>query len=480
MIIGDDAPQIVRAGDLDFLDHIWRAVEDRAFELSMENLQEVMAAAGNLALDAAEFIPGAGQAFAVGRIIASVAMFLGSADFADIKEALSAEALEQVTNLAAHLKDGLQVDDLWMFLLFDADTSFVDKLSAHDSKSPRHARLSRKRGRIGKLLSLLRQLGTTFAIQFENMRDRIQPPLRTTQSFVLTHPVLAFGVTAAAQLLEFGVNVNPATVADDVADAFEERVSSFVDAIEGFELPDELVPLDLAIDVIIGLILDRLGGKGKLANEILYHTGARQEIARMIADELKLADLNPNKIWMESIRTDVDVLLNAARSEVLGGMFAALHAVGLDNVTEPGEKEVGAKAVPHPAAAEPALAPGVDLADVLPEISRQGDAMPSGSGAALPIGHHVAAARRHGSSFDHVRLHRTPLAAGLDGLSRGQSRRRAARTLPRPRARPRGVAPRIDPCRRTRPVSPRPGAEWSGDQVRSRRRSPRRPQRQPP
>lgn len=418
----NDRPTIVRAGDLELLDTMWRAVEDKAFQLSMENLAAVIEGSLTLALDLAELVPGAGQALAVGRIVVSVATFLASADFEDIKAVVSGELIEQVEDTVENLGALLTPDQIWLFLLFDFDPGLLQRLRGRGADSPRARRVRRRQGRLGRLLRTLLSVGTLIGRQVERVRERIQPPLRTTQTFVVTHPVVNAAINAAADAVAMGPDAvarfeQIAEFATD-AEQLSQRMDALLGAIEEFELPEEIIPFDVMVGAILSLILDRFGTKGKLLRRALEATGAMGEIQALVADALP--DLaNPNRIWVEQLRPLVDDILTSARRDLLNGVYGALEGIGLTDIARPADRRVTATLTPSPeddAEAAPAITPGHALDRWQPP---DGDLIPRAPGSPLPARARVAAEAAYGRSFEHVRLHRHPLGPGVDALTRG-------------------------------------------------------------
>lgn len=416
------------------LDTLWRAVEDQAFVLSMQNLEEAIESLAMLALDAAELVPGAGQVLAVGRIVVAVTTFLASADFEDITAVLSGEVIEQIEGVVEEITAMMSPDQLWMFLLFDLDTSILDRIRRRNADSARSRRISRRGGRFGKIMRGLGRLGSMLAIQLERMHERVQPPLRTTQAFVVSHPVVGWAVDLAAEAVIVGAalidDLDELADVQNVEEQLSQRIQALVDAIEGFELPRELIPIDLLVSAILSLILDRFGAKGRLVEAALRTTGALDEIGGLVADELDDLGVNPNDAWLgvgrwegEGVKPLVDDALTAARRELLDGIYGALALVGLEELARPENRPVATAADPDAlestgGAAAPALSAGHE--GRLPAVAApSGDVIPPGPGAALPKGVRHRAERELGQPFGHVRLHRRPIGDGVDALTRG-------------------------------------------------------------
>jgi Domain of unknown function (DUF4157) len=482
----NDRPMIVYARDVELLDDIWRAVEEKAFQLSMDNLLQAMSDIATLAVDLVELVPGAGQAVMVGRIVLSVATFLASADFEDIKAIVTGELVEQVTGLIAGLEAMLDPDEIWMFLLFGSDNALLHKLANTGGGAKKPRPVTRKPGRLGRLLRALLSLGALIARQVEMMRERIQPPLRSAQSFVVTHPIVGMVVNLAAAALAMGPAIAEGVTwlgefANDPAKVFAQKVEGLVSVIEHFELPTEIIPNAVLVAAILGLLLDRFGAKGKIIRRILDATGAMGEISQMVSDALPEA-AKPNRIWVETLKPLVDKVLNDLRREFIDGIYGALELIGVTTAHKPDHKPITAKGVPGPDheedAAEPALAPGFPAPLSLDHMisARGGDVLPPGPGTPLPPHTRAPAEVGLGRSFEHVRLHRATLGEGVDALTRGShvvmrpglsldagrgahvlrhelrhvADNTAAQTRPRPtRGRP-GTAVRFDPAAEAR------------------------------
>jgi len=421
-IIVNGNEERIQADQLDELDRIWRAVEDKAFQLSMENLAEAIDDSVELMLTAAEFVPGAGQVLAAGRIVMSVTTFLMSADFEEIKAALTGEAQARIEAVLNDITS-FRPEDLWMFLMFEANMDVLDRLrQPRPGTTARPAR--RRTGKLARVLHILASVGAMMAEQFDRVQDAVQPPLRRTQSFVNTHPIVAMILQFAADTIRSGTNVAQA-IEDltNVRASFEQRIRDMVDAVRTFEVPEEIVPLPVAVDAILSFVLSRLGAKGRAARVLLELTGMNVVVSERIAAAIDEAGGNPNDYWMEHAQPAVSDMLTQARAEFLAELQRGLALIGYGDLVSPDTErvEAGASAAPSvdDGAAAPALSPGHTPADLDGVGVEGGDIIPPGPGAPLDSATRTRVETRFGAPLGHVRVHRADIGRGIDAVTRG-------------------------------------------------------------
>lgn len=431
--IGEER-HIVTAGQVVVLEELNLIIEQEAMARHFQQIPENLLTLAMLPLDIAELVPGPGWLVAAARIALSVTVFLSSAEFDDIKAALTGEVLEQVDGLIADLDDILSSDAVWLFLLFGSPgQGMMDRLRG---RPDRRRRQRRPRGKMGRLLTRVGRLALTVADQVDKVRDRIQQPLRSTQSFVVLHPLVAEAITMAATAVESGPEL-AGTVESigDTATQLNQRFESMLAAIEEFELPAEILPVDLVISAVLSLVLDRIGTKGKIAEEILNQTGVIDSVSQEIGDALRDAGLDlVNKRWKKKMKPVVDGILNSVRRDFLDGIYDSLALVGVDGIRPPDrsitarwqpetDDEADADGGESATGAAPAFAPGAGLDHRDHEPDRLeapgGDVIPAGPGSSLPPETRAGAENRLGRDLSHIRIHRATIGAGIDGLARG-------------------------------------------------------------
>jgi len=432
--VNDERKESIAVGD-PRLDALWRAVEDMAFVVSMQNLGQAIEDSISLALDLAEFVPGAGQALMVGRILASIAMFLGSADFDDIKAAVSGEMFEQIENIGDNLASLFAPEALIETMLF-GDIGGLKALRGMASKKKGRPR----KGALARLVKRVREIGPFLADQAEGLHQKVQLPLRNTQSYVQRNPPVAMVVVFAAQAIQ---------IADQLPDIdggweqakkdFSTKIEALVDTLAGIEVPKQIIEPQTFVEAIIGLILGRLGTKGKVVREILHMTGLMSEAAGLVTDALGNSLDGLNTTWQSKVQSKFAPVLNDARSDFIRALDTAFTAVGMDDliqvdaktlaVTSPDRVSLGVGATDdEPSESAPAVTqPTGQNLDLQTDSAKPDLLTPAvwSGGSSLPRDVRADVESRFGHDFGDVRLHTGPRSLaftdpiGADALTAG-------------------------------------------------------------
>ncbi|MCP3911601.1 MAG: DUF4157 domain-containing protein [Actinomycetia bacterium] len=415
--INGETKETIEVGDKR-LHALWRAVEEMAFIVAMQNLGEAIEGSIGLALDLAEFIPGAGQALMVGRILASIAMFLNSADFADIRRAVSGEMFKQVEEIGDRLDQLLTPEALWETMLF-GDIGGLQALRKIAAKPGR-----RRKGSMARLMRRIREVGPFLANQAESLEQKVQLPLRNTQSYVQRNPPVAMLVVFAAEALQVVKEIpDPEQLKKD----FSAQLEAMVDTVNQIEVPDEIIAPATFVEAIIGLILGRLGTKGKVVREVLHMTGLMSEAAELVADALGNSLDGLNSVWETQVADKIDEkVLKPARTEFVDALNTAFAAVGMADlvtIAAEGPKRESVKnvalgvgdqaegAADEPATTQP-TGPQLDLdhTGAAPILSSSAD---WSSGRQLSAGLRTDVEHRFGHDFSDVRIHSGSSGAGF-------------------------------------------------------------------
>ncbi|MFN4100659.1 MAG: DUF4157 domain-containing protein, partial [Pararhodobacter sp.] len=188
--------------NLKLLEELNGIVIDRGFQLSMEAALAVIEGAGELALDAAEFIPGAGQALMVLRIVHSVYQFLATDEFDDMLAVLRGDPLKMLEELRHRLAaDLFDSGKIWDFLLFDS--SGIDYLDKDLKKDARRERLKRRNRsqKFARLIEAIAGIPRSVYKAVDEVRERTVPAAQNVQFYVASHPKVARGMEVAATLM---------------------------------------------------------------------------------------------------------------------------------------------------------------------------------------------------------------------------------------------------------------------------------------
>jgi hypothetical protein len=423
--------------DEELLDDLTKVVEQEAFSIAMRELGAIAEASVELALDVAELIPGAGQALAGARVIATFVEFVATGEFDDIKQLLRGEPDTLIRELLEKLESLLTPDQLWEFLLFGSP--LFDALKEKKPSAREHRVARKNRGKkIGAIISGVKRLKAGFAAAMQKLRERVQIPLRALQGAVLSRPRLALGLALVADHLH-QLEAFASGSTDIIAgmkqekEEFPAHLEELLVSLNELKLPEEVVPLKPAIAAIISLVLRRFGTKGKIARIVLEQTGGIDYVSELLEKELKSEGIDPNRLWTESLKPKVETKFVEARAALVSSVYNVLTTPPLAlDLKRPDEKtpiEVtlegeGFEPNPEfavrtkPEEAEPYLADGPDPAAVAALL-------PPDAGRPLSPSLRRSAESRFGHDFGHIRLHDGPAAArvteayGAEGIATG-------------------------------------------------------------
>ncbi|GAB6192456.1 eCIS core domain-containing protein [Desulfocastanea catecholica] len=423
----------------ELLTNLTWAVHQHAILEQLGDLAAVIETFGSVMMDAAELFPGAGQALAAARLL-TTALEFATSDLPGMVADLVTNPRETLENMLGRLTSMMQTENLLGYLIF-SDSNFEGFIRA-----PRGAtRSSVARGStsltlqrlLRKLHSLMRSVGRVFARVHGNVQDRRQQLEQMVQGspwavrlvqiigdYYLLIATLAdyaseFAADRDAALAEF----NPASLSDNL--------NNMINALGELELPEEILPLEDLINVLIDVIGHRLGGKYKLGVRILLqlldYIGARQRVVNALANELRRADVTTETVlpmWEEQVIPAIRRYLQDAQSAIrntLNDTFNAFEAPL--NLAEPRPQInlSGTEFTAEGPEAQPSL-----TGDIHSQISEQaggylGQAqagellqnIASSGGEPLPQTMLDEARVRFSQDFSHVRLHRGSNASRL-------------------------------------------------------------------
>jgi len=461
-VYADDATAMAKLSETIF----WET-----FSRAMENLAEGIETGVMILMDLIELVPGVGQELMEARIAAQTAAFL-IAELPQIADAVKKDPVELITRIGKELATRyLTLDGLITYVLLGQGF----KEAPFDSiRRPEPSKTSTKmpvRGKLGRIIGLLRRLGMRLFHAVQWLQLRVSGPIRSLQSSVETRPKLGWVLRKAVDiglwlrdvvppdlldktegkeerklgiledLLPGGQEVpsgkTPAerearsrglidTIKGDVAAQGKEFKTQFEERLELLreaQLPGEIVPLESLVGYIIDFFLMRLGAKVRILKSVLEHTQPYKDlkgaIASALADEARGTKVDPNEYWRNWILDAIEQRIVDARNGLVDAMYGLTDSVAeqigipefrLERPETRSKDSFRMEQTPFPK-------DEVELARVhgaVPDVSGLG-ALPTTPGQPLAARVRVVEERRFGHDFGHVRVHKDDeSAAKLD------------------------------------------------------------------
>jgi hypothetical protein len=430
---------IVRERDDELLEEISNAVGMQAVVASLAELESFLEWAANLTLDVLEFVPGAGQVLMATRLATSVLGFIMSPEFEEIKH----QVLENPTGFIDQLIEFVsgevfEPDRLigWAFLGGLAP-SMAPARNPRPAPRPRGGRASGGTlSRFAAVVQRLARVGVNFGRSVNRVRQRAGQSFLSLESFVQGHPMLALGFDFIG---EFADLIDPdilreamqllaraGVVMSEIQSAFlhfPEHLGELIHTLNSLEIPREILPMDEVLEILIRLVIDRLGAKYRIAgNAILFvldQLGLKQQLFDAIADQLP-DSANPNHYWSMFVDETLQPRFDAVRSDLIAGLNQLLDQFGFPQVAS----DTAADAAITPHGSEFPESEASPARDPLPAPAARLPSEPRGGQPLNPL------LRRRmegefGHDFAHVRLHGGESARpvtqgfGADGLTTG-------------------------------------------------------------
>lgn len=379
--------------------------------------------------------PEAAAPIAAAEIAGSVLRFWGSPEFATIKGVMTGDVGDIFTKGLNQLKSDLTGEKLWGYFLFGDN---VKTLEAARTVFQAAGRLQSMRGRspegddpvkkssISRVVAGVLSGGGKVADGAARVHDHAGFAFRKVELGVQASPWAALILRVIARNLHRldGLTLKEAGV-DAAADALQgvqdtmARFGTVLETLNEFELPDELVPLETIIEMVVNFVIDHLPFKYRKPLQgvrlLINSTPLRKiydELFKEVAKHLREASIDPNILWREYAKKELDPYLKEAAT----GISTAAHALLLQ---VPFLKELTAIDVPAVATSFVAndAPPDADVAPKLADESAPPLAppdLPRGRGAPLGRAERAAAQSGFGHDFGHVRVHRgSAVDAGL-------------------------------------------------------------------
>jgi hypothetical protein len=437
-IFRDNKEITVTEKDEKWLDDVAYVVVTQSFSRDMARLEGILNAFGEKLLEFAEFIPGWGQAVMAARFITTILVFVASPEFEQLKDGLGAGAGEYIKKLFSKISDMFTVDALIGFLMFGEPklpTVSIDPTPKQNKITTKYK--DSPAGRIGAMLKKLFQLGERMGHSAERLHQRFELPMHQTRMFVMARPMIGlvlqfvlFNLKRLSELKLEDLQLGPDNAKKKVLEEMSNlgaKVTDLLQTIDKLELPQELMPLEDIIGLVLDLVTDKLGGKYKVAIKLLKEGlkkfGLWAKIEKAIADEFREVHLDPNILWRELVRAELEPIFEGICDDFVKNVTSFLHDVPfLKDVTGPSAPDLNVEASTEGEFAEseaqehPAEHPQ-PVSSTLPwTIS---------TGAALDAAVAGDASSRLGHDFSHVRLHQGSEAAdvtsslGADAITSG-------------------------------------------------------------
>lgn len=325
----DGVPKVVLANDDQALAEFSLAVALHSNLVSLEALADALETAAGVIMDALELIPGAGQAIAAARIATAVLSFMSGGQFDALMKILH-NPREELEKGYTFLKDRIfNVEHLWEFLLLARIHLRPPKPKEVDAGELRN----QKSGKLKRLLSKIGQLASRLIGLFIRFQRGMVARVDAARMFVLKRPFIARIVAFLARVMPFFSAINwrelfDLKLEDVIANVragvrnLGARVRGFFAHIAHIEVPKTIIPLGAILEVIVDLLVSRLGGKYKYAAkgflEILELAGQKRRILDAIGKNFEGTAVDPNKYLSEELAKLIEDPVHDAAQGLFG------------------------------------------------------------------------------------------------------------------------------------------------------------------
>jgi hypothetical protein len=403
----------VHENDDQILRELSHAVGMEVIIVGLEELEAFIEKSMEVMLDAAEFIPGAGQALMAARLVTSLIAFLGSEEFNEIKDKILDDPsgfIKDIGNLIGGELFRPERVINWL-LLGELVPPQLSALKAKPKKQPpRTSKPSSALGKFAALIAKLVRAAEGLYHSFDGVRRRAGQAYLGIESFVHIHPALLLAFAFVADHIEdIRAAYNAVSDAEErneaflSVDGFGKTIGGIIEAINEIEIPREIVAMDMILSLILDLVIDRLGSKYKVAGKaILYvldQLGYRQEIMRALAKEVP-DSINPNHYWADFVGDALEPMFDNFRTEAVAGISHGLENFGFPRI----DPDTAGKVKLAPS--------GTDFPEAAPMLSEDpdpliGDFPVTSPGSGVPLSDPILHSYQDqfGHDFHHVRLH---------------------------------------------------------------------------
>lgn len=313
----------------------------------LEQLQEYIRIYVEVGVDAASlFIPGAPAVITIAQLVQFLIM-----ELPHIQEEILDDPLALVRELETFISPALRdqvIENIWMWVLLRGDLPFAERLQARTSRAARSPRPTLRpatgiRGRFQRIAAFARTVIERILNAFLNLRQRVRIGFTHARRVALRYPLLRRLLSALPVFIEaaefvagpgseaFNEMVSDLTVDGgfpSISTAFREALDQIFEGLNGLEVPFNILPMDIVVDVILERFLATIRGpRGFVLRRFLELTQLRPILSAHIAQTLRDEGLDPNVLWRETIRGDVQRVLEQSRTELIGGINNLLRSV---------------------------------------------------------------------------------------------------------------------------------------------------------
>ncbi len=406
-----------RAEDYLYLKRLDEVLGLAAFVATMGALESVINDAAELGLDILEMTPGIGQGVMAARALLAVTVFIVQ-DLPNIKQ----ELFEEPQQIISDIKDYIDLDiaRIIEILLFES-FRFEDRLRIpeDDSDTPRRGRSHGRAAKLRRLFDFVGEMGEDALRAFVRLRGSVRRNFVQSQGRIIASPILLRVIDALPLIIRLGSEAVEMAEAFDGINSFDDverriqlELENILNGMAEVEIPNEIIPIDLAASIILNFALSKLGRKGKVVARILEVVGAIDKAGTLIKDAIEDTDANPNKYWRDNIKTALQPKLRLIQQELYSDV-SSMVAAATENRIQIGQPSFQDATVrsdtsrPENEALDPKVADGDEVNDIrLPRTE-------FGGGHAFTPQEKMRYLKEFGHHFDHVRLHRDDSAQRL-------------------------------------------------------------------
>jgi hypothetical protein len=355
---GKNVPITAAKKDEELLAKLSYAVTMALIVRQLEQLAEFIESFAELTLDALELIPGAGQAVMAARLAIAILTFIASGEAQFFIDQITKDPIGEVKRVLGLLSSLFSPDELWLLLL--VGNNKFDQL--HSKPRPKDAGKGAPKGLIAKFLRLMSRIwniGEGILGSVGRMQSHLRWEVEAVQMFVLRHPLLAGALRWVSNHLEqieqvtlMGIAIGeklidkpdkgkttPDETKAELAQQFDEAVGSLPEQINRaamqlaeLRLPEKVLPLGEVVEVIVQIILSRLGAKYKVVGAVILKlldiAGKKKDVFDAIASLIP-EELDPNHYWEEDVVKPVDPWLNDAKNALIDEFYDQILHFGL-------------------------------------------------------------------------------------------------------------------------------------------------------
>ena len=435
----------VRAQDVELMTLLSAVIDTHARNAQLTELARGIEAGVEFALDMAEFIPGYGQAIMVARMAAKIAQMINEGELEALKADLIDTPMELMEFITEDVLSQLDGTLLWKFLLVElfgsgAAQTMSSKFQtmADRERKPKKAKKSGsgkgKGAKYAQLAKAVGGIGGTFVKALLKAQNRAGAAVNAATGKLATMPRVAPHLAdidryyAYAQLIMMvadSVGDAKAAIGNDPRaaigakladmqkgfqpDQLKEQLATLLTDAANIELPDEVVPTALLVEVAIEFLMTRINKKARFVYKALRLTGQLPRLAKLVEEQLiSNTAADPNVYWRSMVRDKLREPFQDGRDALVTELFATLNAVF------PG----------HPVKAPTLPDVAINNAPLeLPEMdgfNLPGDPrspfpgpLPDSAGRPLEASDRKRLENDFGHDLGHVRLHDGPDAAGF-------------------------------------------------------------------